>query len=74
MILNGDLDEIPERFFYMTGTIDQVVASYEKSKRQSKDGNPKELGQDQDKTIEEVSDQPSDQEGTDSSGQEGADK
>ena len=31
-ILNGDLDEIPERFFYMTGTIDQVVAAFNKYK------------------------------------------
>ena len=28
MILNGDLDHIPERFFYMTGTIDMVVEAY----------------------------------------------
>jgi len=28
MILNGDLDEIPERFFYMTGPIDSVTAAY----------------------------------------------
>jgi F-type H+-transporting ATPase subunit beta len=33
-ILNGDLDEIPERFFYMTGTIDQVVQAYEKHKQE----------------------------------------
>ena len=28
MILDGDLDEIPERFFYMTGTIDQVRQAF----------------------------------------------
>ena len=33
-ILNGDLDDIPERFFYMTGTIDQVVQAYEKHKQE----------------------------------------
>jgi F-type H+-transporting ATPase subunit beta len=33
-ILNGDLDEIPERFFYMTGTIDQVVQAYESHKEE----------------------------------------
>lgn len=36
MILDGDLDEIPERFFYMTGTIDQVTQAYEKSKQPPK--------------------------------------
>lgn len=30
MILNGELDAIPERMFYMTGTIDHVVEAYEK--------------------------------------------
>jgi F-type H+-transporting ATPase subunit beta len=34
-ILNGDLDDIPERFFYMTGTIDQVVLAYEKHKQEA---------------------------------------
>ena len=29
MILNGDLDHIPERFFYMTGNIDKVFEAYE---------------------------------------------
>ncbi len=28
MILNGETDKIPERFFYMTGMIDQVVDAY----------------------------------------------
>jgi len=28
MILDGDLDEVPERFFYMTGTIDKVIEAY----------------------------------------------
>ncbi len=28
MILDGELDEIPERFFYMTGTIDQVREAF----------------------------------------------
>ena len=32
MILNGDLDEIPERFFYMTGTIDSVKAAFKEHK------------------------------------------
>ena len=30
MILNGELDAIPERMFYMTGTIDHVMEAYEK--------------------------------------------
>jgi F-type H+-transporting ATPase subunit beta len=33
MILDGNLDEIPERMFYMTGTIDSVIEVYEKSKK-----------------------------------------
>jgi F0F1-type ATP synthase beta subunit len=28
MILDGELDEVPERMFYMTGTIDQVFETY----------------------------------------------
>jgi len=28
MILDGEMDEIPERFFYMTGTVDQVLLAY----------------------------------------------
>ena len=32
MILNGDMDDIAERFFYMTGTIEQVREAYNKSK------------------------------------------
>ncbi|RLF28419.1 MAG: F0F1 ATP synthase subunit beta [Thermoplasmata archaeon] len=32
MILNGELDHIPEGDFYMKGTIDQVIEEYEKSK------------------------------------------
>ena len=36
MILNGELDEVPERFFYMTGTIDQVIENFNKSKKDSK--------------------------------------
>ena len=36
MILNGDLDEVPERFFYMTGTIDQVVDAFNQSKQANK--------------------------------------
>jgi F-type H+-transporting ATPase subunit beta len=31
MILNGKLDHIPERMFYMTGTIDQVFEVYHKA-------------------------------------------
>ena len=30
MILDGKVDNIPERFFYMTGTIDQVISAHEK--------------------------------------------
>ena len=30
MILDGKVDNIPERYFYMTGTIDQVIAAHEK--------------------------------------------
>jgi F-type H+-transporting ATPase subunit beta len=33
MILDGNLDEIPERMFYMTGTIDSVIEVHEKSKQ-----------------------------------------
>jgi F-type H+/Na+-transporting ATPase subunit beta len=29
LILDGDLDHIPERMFYMTGTIDQVITMYQ---------------------------------------------
>ncbi len=32
MILNGELDEIPEAFFYMKGMIDGVVEAYQKEK------------------------------------------
>jgi len=32
MILDGELDHIPEQDFYMKGTIDQVIADYEKTK------------------------------------------
>ncbi len=41
MILDGDLDEIPERFFYMTGTIDQVIAAHNKQERQPEEQNVK---------------------------------
>jgi len=34
-ILNGELDEIPERLFYMRGTIETVVEAFEKSKAES---------------------------------------
>jgi len=34
-ILNGELDEIPERLFYMRGTIETVVEAFEKSKTES---------------------------------------
>jgi len=30
MILDGELDHIPERLFYMTGTIDRVIEAFEK--------------------------------------------
>jgi len=36
MILDGKLDEIPERMFYMTGTIDSVSEAFEKSKKAQK--------------------------------------
>jgi len=36
MILNGKLDEIPERMFYMTGTIDSVTDTFNKSKKAQK--------------------------------------
>ena len=29
MILDGEMDHVPERFFYMTGTIDQVLEAYQ---------------------------------------------
>ncbi len=29
-IIDGSLDHIPEKYFYMVGTIDEVIASYEK--------------------------------------------
>ena len=32
-ILDGELDHIPEQMFYMRGTIDEVVAEYEKSEK-----------------------------------------
>jgi F-type H+-transporting ATPase subunit beta len=32
MILDGKVDSIPERFFYMTGTIDQVIEAHQKEK------------------------------------------
>ena len=34
MILRGDLDKIPERFFYMTGTIDQVRDAFQQHQDQ----------------------------------------
>lgn len=37
MILNGDLDEIPERFFYMTGAIDAVISNFKNRKQNSRD-------------------------------------
>jgi F-type H+-transporting ATPase subunit beta len=33
MILDGEMDNVPERFFYMTGTIDQVKQAYEQRDR-----------------------------------------
>lgn len=33
LILDGDLDHIPERMFYMTGTIDQVITMYQEHQR-----------------------------------------
>jgi len=37
MILDGKVDNIPERFFYMTGTIDQVISSHEKDSEAKKE-------------------------------------
>ena len=34
MILDGKLDNIPERFFYMTGTIDRVIEAHNKQEGQ----------------------------------------
>jgi F-type H+-transporting ATPase subunit beta len=42
MILDGKLDEIPERMFYMTGTIDSVIEVHEKSKK-AQEVQPKEV-------------------------------
>ncbi|MFN2303855.1 MAG: F0F1 ATP synthase subunit beta [Anaerolineales bacterium] len=36
MILNGDLDQVPERLFYMTGTIEQVQEAYKKHQDEQK--------------------------------------
>jgi F-type H+-transporting ATPase subunit beta len=32
-ILKGELDEVPESFFLLKGTIDEVWADYEKSRK-----------------------------------------
>ncbi|MCB2209354.1 F0F1 ATP synthase subunit beta [bacterium] len=45
MILNGDLDEIPERFFYMTGTIDSVIANFKNRKQKDSDEKTAAAGQ-----------------------------
>ena len=34
-LLDGDVDHIPERFFYMQGGIDDVLAAYEASQKGS---------------------------------------
>ncbi len=52
MILEGELDHIPERFFYMTGTIDQVVEAYKK--HQKTKTQPKENSDDQPETPSET--------------------
>lgn len=36
MILDGDLDDVPERLFYMTGTIDQVWQAYQAERSSQK--------------------------------------
>ena len=44
MILDGKVDNIPERLFYMTGTIDQVIEAHQKEKasrtEEQKSGKP----------------------------------
>jgi F-type H+-transporting ATPase subunit beta len=40
MILDGELDEVPERMFYMTGTIDQVFETYHQHQEEEQ---PKEI-------------------------------
>jgi F-type H+-transporting ATPase subunit beta len=35
MILDGEMDHVPERFFYMTGTIDQVIEAYKTKENQN---------------------------------------
>ncbi|MBI3742131.1 MAG: F0F1 ATP synthase subunit beta, partial [Chloroflexi bacterium] len=37
MILNGELDEIPETYFYMKGSIDGVIEAYQKEKEKEKE-------------------------------------
>jgi F-type H+/Na+-transporting ATPase subunit beta len=34
MILNGEMDQVPEQMFYMTGGIEDVIGRYEEAKRQ----------------------------------------
>jgi F-type H+-transporting ATPase subunit beta len=41
MILDGDLDKVPERLFYMTGTIEQVLETFDK---QNNKQNPNPVG------------------------------
>jgi F-type H+/Na+-transporting ATPase subunit beta len=62
MILNGDLDEIPERFFYMTGTINQVIDTFEKSKQKPEDENTTEGTQETGEAAEEGTEQNPEQE------------
>jgi F-type H+-transporting ATPase subunit beta len=38
MILRGELDKIPERLFYMTGTIDQVLEAYQQHQQGQAEG------------------------------------
>jgi F-type H+/Na+-transporting ATPase subunit beta len=44
MILDGELDEVPERMFYMTGTIEQVFEIYHQHQQeQGEDQEPKQV-------------------------------
>lgn len=49
MILDGNLDQIPERMFYMTGTIDQVFQIFQESQQAL---NPSVVGEDNFQTAD----------------------
>jgi len=44
MILDGECDEIPERMFYMTGTIDQVMDNYHQREKDRQQDTPQPEG------------------------------